>query len=154
MRYAHLLTGFEITNLRKKKAIMLIQEIMTKRVVTIEMDDKLSVVKDIFENSKFHHLLVIEDDKLFGVVSDRDLLKALSPNLGTMTETYKDAATLSKKVHQIMTRKPITLLASATVKDAVNLFNNHRISCIPIVDKDFRPVGIVSWRDILRTMFK
>ena len=128
---------------------MLIQDIMTKRVVTIEMDDKLSVVKDIFDNSKFHHLLVIEEEKLFGVVSDRDLLKALSPNLGTMTETYKDAATLQKRVHQIMTRKPITLPLTATVKDAVNLFNTHRISCIPIVDKDFRPVGIVSWRDIM-----
>jgi len=133
---------------------MLIQDVMTKRVVTIEMDDKLSVVKDIFENSKFHHLLVIEEDKLFGVVSDRDLLKALSPNIGTMTETYKDAATLNKKVHQIMTRKPITLTPNATVKDAINLFNTHRISCIPIVDEDFRPVGIVSWRDILRHMFK
>ena len=133
---------------------MLIQDIMTKRVVTIEMDDKLSVVKDIFDNSKFHHLLVIEEEKLFGVVSDRDLLKALSPNLGTMTETYKDAATLQKRVHQIMTRKPITLPATATVKDAVNLFNTHRISCIPIVDKDFRPVGIVSWRDIMKNMLK
>ena len=133
---------------------MLIQEIMTKKVVTVEMDDKLSVVKDIFENSKFHHLLVVEEGKLFGVVSDRDLLKALSPNLGTMTETYKDAATLNKRVHQIMTRKPITLKASATVKDAVSLFNQHRISCLPVVDDDFRPVGILSWRDILRNMFK
>jgi acetoin utilization protein AcuB len=133
---------------------MLIQDVMTKKVVTIEMDDSLSVVKDVFDNSKFHHLLVIEEDKLFGVVSDRDLLKALSPNLGTMVETYKDAATLNKKVHQIMTRKPITLTPNATVKEAINLFNNHRISCIPIVDKDFRPVGIVSWRDILRQVIK
>ena len=133
---------------------MLIQEIMTKKVVTVEMDDKLSVVKDIFENSKFHHLLVVEEGKLFGVVSDRDLLKALSPNLGTMTETYKDAATLNKRVHQIMTRKPITLKPSATVKDAVGLFNQHRISCLPIVDDEFRPVGILSWRDILRNLFK
>ncbi|RJX33014.1 MAG: CBS domain-containing protein [Oxalobacter sp.] len=133
---------------------MLIQDIMTKRVVTVEMDDKLSVVKDIFENSKFHHLLVVEGGKLFGVVSDRDLLKAVSPNIGTMTETYKDAATLNKRVHQIMTRKPITLPLTATVKDAVNLFNTHRISCIPIVDKDFKPVGILSWRDIMRNIFK
>lgn len=132
---------------------MLIRDIMTKRVVTIEMDDKLSVVKDIFDNAKFRHLLVVEEDKLFGVVSDRDLLKAISPNIGTMTETYKDAATLNKRVHQIMTRKPITLPPTATVKEAVNLFNNHRISCIPIVDEQFRPIGIVSWRDILRHMF-
>jgi acetoin utilization protein AcuB len=131
---------------------MLVQDIMTKKVVTIEMDDPLSVVKDIFDNSKFRHLLVIEEDKLFGIVSDRDLLKAISPNIGTMTETYKDAATLAKRVHQIMTRKPISLPASATIKEAVNLFNNNRISCIPIVDKDFRPIGIVSWRDILRSL--
>lgn len=132
---------------------MLIDEIMTKRVVTVEMDDKLSVVKDIFDNSKFHHLLVTEGGKLFGVVSDRDLLKAVSPNIGTMTETYKDAATLNKRVHQIMSRKPITLTPNATVRDAVNLFNKHTISCIPIVDHGFRPVGIVSWRDIMRHVF-
>jgi acetoin utilization protein AcuB len=138
----------------EREAFMLISELMTKKVVTVEMDDKLSVVKDIFDNSKFHHLLVIEEEKLLGVVSDRDLLKALSPNLGTMTETYKDAATLSKRVHQIMTRKPITLSQHATIKDAVHLFNNNRISCIPIVDESFRPVGIVSWRDIMRNLFK
>ena len=133
---------------------MLIQDIMTRGVVTVEMDDKLSVVKEIFENSRFHHLLVVENGKLFGVVSDRDLLKAISPNIGTMSETYKDAATLNKRVHQIMTRKPITLWPGATVKDAVDLFNTHRISCIPIVDQDFKPVGILSWRDIMRNMFK
>ncbi|MBS1170786.1 MAG: signal transduction protein [Burkholderiaceae bacterium] len=131
---------------------MRIDEIMTRKVVTVEMDDPLSVVKDIFDNSKFHHLLVIEEGKLFGVVSDRDLLKAISPNIGTLTETYKDAATLNKRVHQIMSRKPITLTEEASVRDAVAVFNQHKISCIPIVNKDFRPVGIVSWRDIMRHM--
>lgn len=133
---------------------MLIQDIMTSSVVTVEMDDKLSVVKEIFENSKFHHLLVVEHGKLFGVVSDRDLLKAVSPNIGTMSETYKDAATLNKRVHQIMTRKPITLSPTATIKDAVLLFNANRISCIPIVDHAFRPVGILSWRDIMKNLFR
>ncbi len=123
---------------------------MTKRVVTVEMDDKLSLVKEIFDNSKFHHLLVVDDGKLFGVVSDRDLLKSVSPNIGTMVVTYKDMATLNKRVHQIMTRKPVTLTPDASISDAIKVFNQHRISCIPIVDEDFRPVGIVSWRDIMR----
>lgn len=131
---------------------MRIDEIMSKRVATVEMDDKLSVVKDVFDNSKFHHLLVIENGKLFGVVSDRDLLKSISPNIGTLTETYKDAATLNKRVHQVMSRKPITLTADALLCDAVALFNKHTISCIPVVDKDFRPVGIVSWRDVMRNI--
>lgn len=131
---------------------MKIRDIMTKSVVTVEMDDKLSLVKEIFDNSKFHHLLVIDSGKLFGVVSDRDLLKSISPNLGTMVVTYRDLATLNKRVHQIMTRKPITLKANDSISDAAALFNTHRISCIPIVDDEFRPIGIVSWRDLVKTM--
>lgn len=130
---------------------MLLNEIMTTRLVTVEMDDRLRVVKEIFDSMGFHHLLVVGDDKaLRGVVSDRDLLRAISPYVGTAAETTRDIASLNKRVHQIMTRQPITLKADAAVNDAVALFLAHRISCIPIVNEQFRPLGIVSWRDILR----
>jgi acetoin utilization protein AcuB len=133
---------------------MSVQNIMTKKIVTIELDDTLATVREIFEKLKFHHLLVVESEKLIGVVSDRDLLKALSPNIGTMSETFSDIATLNKRVHQIMTRKPMTLRPEAPIGDAVRLFNTNRVSCIPVVDRDFRPVGIVSWRDILKAIMK
>ena len=131
---------------------MSVKQIMSTRVVTVELDDKLSVVKEIFESLKFHHLLAVEKNEILGIVSDRDLLKALSPNIGTSTESYKDSATLNKRVHQIMTRRPIVLHEDATIDDAINLFNTHSISCIPIVDRDNRPIGIVSWRDILKNL--
>jgi acetoin utilization protein AcuB len=51
-----------------------------------------------------------------------------------------------------MTRKPITLTPLADVYEAISLFNQHSISCIPIVNEKGAPVGIVSWRDILRTI--
>jgi acetoin utilization protein AcuB len=72
--------------------------------------------------------------------------------LGTLAETNKDAATLNKRVHQIMTRKPVTLRPEATILDAVRVFKTHRISCIPLVDEEERPVGILSWRDLLAAM--
>ena len=131
---------------------MRLSDIMSKRVVTVEMDDKLSTVKDIFDNLRFHHVLVVEKEKLLGIVSDRDLLKALSPRLGTPSETPSDTATLNKRAHQIMTRNPITLTPQASIQEAINVFNTHRISCIPIVDSDGKPVGLVSWRDILKTL--
>jgi acetoin utilization protein AcuB len=128
-------------------------DIMTARVVTVEMDDRLDVVKQIFDSLKFHHLLVIDErKKLTGVVSDRDLLKALSPQLGSAAETTRDAATLNKRVHQIMSRKLLTLHPRAGVADAVQLFLQHRISCIPIVNEEFKPVGILSWRDVMKLM--
>jgi acetoin utilization protein AcuB len=128
---------------------MLIEKIMSQPVVTVTLDDTLRVVKHIFENAKFHHLLVVEEGKLYGVISDRDLLKSISPFIGTVQETVHDKFTLNKKVHQIMTRKPITLPPLADVYEAISLFNQHSISCIPIVNEQGVPVGIVSWRDIL-----
>jgi acetoin utilization protein AcuB len=127
--------------------------IMTRRVVSVEMDDRLDVVKKIFDTLKFHHLLVIDDrGKLKGVVSDRDLLKALSPYVGSATENARDIATLNKRVHQIMSRNLITLHPRASVPEAVTLFLEQRISCIPIIDEALKPVGILSWRDILKTL--
>ena len=124
---------------------------MTNVVVSVEMDDSLRVVKDIFDNTNFHHLLVVDSNKLTGVISDRDLLKALSPNVGTLSETSRDAATLNKRSHQIMTRKPVTIKLGASIQEAISLFNTHTISCLPVVNTKFQPVGIVSWRDIFRT---
>jgi acetoin utilization protein AcuB len=132
---------------------MNLRSIMTTRLVSVELDDELQVVKEIFDSVKFHHLLVIDSSKkLCGVISDRDLLRALSPYVGTLSETARDTATLKKRVHQIMTRQPITLPPEATVNDAIDLFLNHRVSCIPIVDKSFKPVGILSWRDVLKSL--
>ncbi len=131
---------------------MTVQNIMSTRLVTVEMDDKLKVVKEIFDAMKFHHLLVVDEGRLIGVVSDRDLLRALSPYLDSTVEAERDLATLNRRVHQIMSRKPITLGPQAPVADAVDLFLTHNISCIPVVDADFRPVGILSWRDALRSL--
>ncbi|MGZ3159154.1 MAG: CBS domain-containing protein, partial [Burkholderiaceae bacterium] len=82
---------------------MNVGQIMSGHPVSVGLDDSLGAVKDIFDNAKFHHLLVIEEGKLFGVVSDRDLLRHISPNIGTNNYTVKDLDTLKKRVHQIVT---------------------------------------------------
>ena len=130
---------------------MNLRSLMTPRVVTVELDDPLEAVKQIFDSVKFHHLLVVDAGKLCGVISDRDLLRALSPYIGTRSETARDAATLKKRVHQIMTRKPVTLPPEATLGDAVKVFLEHRVSCYTLVDATFKPIGIVSWRDLLKS---
>lgn len=130
---------------------MKVAEIMTKRIVTIGFDDTVATVKEIFDSVKFHHLLVVEEGRLLGVVSDRDLLRAMSPFIGSVVETARDIGTLGRRVHQIATRKPVTLLPDADVADAIELLVANPISCIPIVDEEGRPVGIVSWRDVLAT---
>lgn len=132
---------------------MSLTDVMTTRLVTVELDDPLEVVKRIFDAVKFRHLLVVDaGKKLCGVISDRDLLRALSPYIGTASENARDTATLNKRVHQIMSRQPVTLPPEATVADAVKIFLEHRVSCIPVVGPGLEAVGIVSWRDVLKSM--
>ncbi|HHJ36050.1 MAG TPA: CBS domain-containing protein [Gammaproteobacteria bacterium] len=129
---------------------MRIEKIMTTPIVSVEMDDTLEKVKEIFDNARFHHILVVESDLLVGVISDKDYYKAISPNINTLAETTHDAASLNKKVHQIMSRKPVTLSSDNDAYDAIDVFKKNDISCIPVVDKARRPVGIISWRDTLK----
>ena len=96
--------------------------------------------------------MVVHDNKLQGIISDRDLMKSISPFVDTISERTLDRATLDKKAHQIMTREVISLNPTDSVFSAIELFNSHKISCIPIIDENSHPVGMVSWRDIMKFM--
>jgi len=125
---------------------------MSKRVVSVHMDDSLQSLRELFAATGFHHLVVVHDNKLQGIISDRDLLKAVSPFVDTISERMADRATLDKRAHQIMTREVITLSPESSIFTAIELFNSNKISCIPIVDEKSQPVGMVSWRDVMRFM--
>ena len=131
---------------------MSIKKIISTNIVTVDHNDPLSKVKGVFDQHNFHHLLVVNGTKLVGLVSDRDLLRTVSPFVGTMVESYRDTATLDNKVSEIMSTQLITLMPDADIYAAVDLFNQHRISCIPIVDEEFNAVGILSWRDIMKAL--
>ena len=133
---------------------MKLDSIMTTPVVTVEMDDTLAVLWEIFDNVKFHHLLVIEDGRLRGVISDRDLLKASSPFVNTFAEQKRDLTLLKKRAHQIMSRKPITISKEATSEEASQLMLRKNISCLPVVSSDGSIDGIITWRDLLASYAK
>jgi acetoin utilization protein AcuB len=131
--------------------VMTLEQIMTTRVITIGMDDKVLTAQSLFDQYKFHHLLVVsETGLLVGIVSDRDLLKAISPFISTLIERPVDLRTLERPVHKIMGRNLITASRNDTIKQAAILMLNKRISCLPIVSSSQVVEGIVTWKDILK----
>ena len=132
---------------------MQLSEIMTKSVVTVQQDDFVRYVKDQFEVREFHHLLVVDQGILQGVISDRDLFKILSPFCDTPCEQRRDMDILNKRAHQIMSRNPVTVRPETSIKDAFMVLTEQRISCLPVTSESGRVVGIVSWKDLLRAAF-
>lgn len=127
--------------------------IMTSRVVTIEMDDTLQVIQDVFRKVKFHHLLVVDEEKIVGIISDRDFFKALSPFVNTLSETDRDRATLEKRAHQIMSYYPVTVLKSCPIEKAAKMMLEQNISCLPVTNPDGTVAGILTWKDLFKTFF-
>ncbi|MDP1665749.1 MAG: CBS domain-containing protein [Methylobacter sp.] len=130
---------------------MIVADIMTANPVKVNMDTELLVIKDIFDHVYFHHLLVENeaDKTIAGVISDRDLLSALSPYIHTAAETLRDQETLKKRAHQIMSRQIDTVTPTTDCNIAVQKMLDADVSCLPVVGDDNVILGIVTWKDFL-----
>lgn len=134
---------------------MTLADIMHHPVVTIDMDSTLERVRDIFDEQSFHHLVVEDAGRIVGVISDRDLLRHLSPFVGTeWAERRQDTQTLGRKVHQIMHRAVITASSETTADDAARLMISRSISCLPVVDGEGTLQGIITVHDLLKAAYR
>jgi len=129
---------------------MTVESIMSTRVITVSMDETLDTIRFIFARHRFHHIFVTNEKRLVGVISDRDLLRQLSPNIDTDRATDHEMAVLRKRAHQIMSRKPVSVSKGITLKEAAVTLLRNNISCLPVVDENGYLDGVVSWKDILR----
>lgn len=125
---------------------------MSNKVIKLDLDDDLSKAKQIFDHKNIHHIVITDGDKISGILSDRDLYKHLSPAIGTKKETPRDTSLLQKKIHLVMNRHLTTASADISLNDAVLLFHDNNISCLPILDDYSRPIGIITWRDIIKIL--
>ena len=133
---------------------MKISSIMTRGVVTVDMDDTLQTIREILNSFEFHHVPVVDNQKLIGIISDRDLLSELSPFLDTPSQEQRDFAILKRRAHQIMSRILITVNATTSIEKASNLLLENDISCLPVISSKGVVEGIFTWKDILRFYMK
>ncbi len=114
------------------------------------MDASVRLVRGIFEDMGFHQIPVVDRKKLVGIIYKNDLLHVISPYVDTPSETERDRETLKKRAHQIMTREPVTVRPETFVISAAAVLVQEKVSALPVVDKNHKLVGIVTWRDLLR----
>lgn len=129
---------------------MSVDSIMTGDVVTVTPDAALMDIRRLLHERGFRHLLVTEaDDRLVGVISDRDMLKAISPFLDTYSEEHRDVKTLSQPASEIMRTDPVIVGPDTEIEEAAQLLLENNISSLPVVDGEVL-VGIVTTKDLLQ----
>lgn len=133
---------------------MKIEEIMDNNITCIDLDERLSVVRELFITQKFHHLMVIDQKKeLVAVISERDYFKATNSNLELPAANEKDLAMLNKRVHQIVSKKLVAIKQFTPFSEAIKIFHDTGVSCLPVINSNNKPVGILTWRDIVGWLY-
>ena len=123
--------------------------VMRGDVRTVEPTDRLDLANVVMKLGAIRHLPVVEDHRLVGVVSQRDLLAAA---LSSALEPDPREALLLRTVlvEEVMTRDPYTVGLDTSLRDAASLMLRHRIGCLPVVDDRSRLLGLISETDLLR----
>jgi acetoin utilization protein AcuB len=122
---------------------------MVAGVETLTPDDSMSAALLLERRLKIRHIPIVEDGKLVGILTDRDLKRMLpSPLTGTDQETFERLAG-ETQVRQIMTRSPTTISPDAPLKEAVRVLYQKKFGALPVVEGD-QLVGIITETDMLR----
>ena len=126
-----------------------VRDIMTTEVTTLGRNDSLQLVTDIMTLGRVRHFPVIDDGKVVGVVSQRDLYKASLGSVMKYGEKAQRAFLEGIPVKEVMSDPPITIAPHAAVQDAARLMMEKKIGCLPVLE-GAQLAGIVTETDMLK----
>jgi CBS domain-containing protein len=128
---------------------MKIAEVMSRSLVTLTPEQTLRDAVELLRSKHIRHLPVVEDSKLIGIVTDRDVKRATPSLLSGVDRDEYDRVLDETKIAQIMTREPMTVTPETGLKAAVKIFIDRKVGALPVVSGS-QLVGIITEIDLLR----
>ena len=119
-----------------------VNEWMQRRVIAIEETDGLEKVEQLMRERHVRHLPVVRGGRLVGLISHRDFIRALE-----ISRRRKETDPVWAM--DLMTRDLITVTPDTPMREAVALFLEHKVGCLPVV-QGVKLVGILSETDVVR----
>jgi CBS domain-containing protein len=156
---------------------MKIEDAMKKDVIKFNELDKIVDVAQSFRDNKISGAPVVdENNKVVGVISEGDIMRLLevhSPKINLILPAPLDLIELplrmkyeldeiaedmqragSTVIDQIMTKKVVKIGPDASISDAAELMDSHKVKRLPVVNKDGKLIGIVTRGDIIGAMVR
>jgi CBS domain-containing protein len=128
---------------------MLIKDVMTHQVETVGRNDDLLMLDELMRSRHLRHLPVIEDGKIVGIVTQRDLFKAAMSSAMGYGEKAQHQFLHSVRVKEIMMYPVTTVTPETELQEAVRMIIEKGIGCLPVVEGT-KLVGMVTKTNLLR----
>ena len=131
-----------------------VERIMQREFASVRSDEHLDFVEDVMALGRVRHMPVVDDGKLVGVVSQRDLLAASLSKVLDFDGKERRTFLRSIDVREVMAGRPITVAPGATLAEAAALLLRHKIGCLPVVGPGGAAVGLLTETDLLRAAYE
>jgi len=135
------------------RAELPVETVMQTEFASVASGERLDLVDDVMSLGRVRHLPVVDEGRLVGVVSQRDLLASGLSRALDFDRTQRRTFMRSIEVSEVMARKPVTVSPATPLREAARLMVNHKIGCLPVVDESGRPIGLVTETDLLRGVY-
>ena len=133
---------------------MFVASRMTKHPISVSSDTTIQQADRLMKKHKFHRMLVVDNGKLVGYFSDRDIMR-VAPSPATTLSKFEIRSLLDKiSVRDIMHEKVITVNEGATIEEAALIMYNNKVGGLPVISEVGAVVGIITATDILKTFIE
>jgi CBS domain-containing protein len=130
-----------------------VDAILQREFASVRSDEHLDLVEDVMTLGRVRHMPVVDDGKLVGVVTQRDLLAASLSRVLAIDAKERRSFLRGIDVREVMAGRPITVAPSATLSEAARLLLRHKIGCLPVVGPHDEAIGLVTETDLLRAAY-
>jgi len=128
---------------------MRVAELMTEDPITVTPRATVGEALELMYTHDVRHLPVVRQERLVGMLSDRDLRGLFIPDQDV--PGLFDAGRLDLEVSDLMSESPVAVATDADIDDAIEILLENRVGAVPVVHPvDGSLMGILSYTDILR----
>lgn len=131
----------------------LVEQVMTREPAVVTRNDSIRTAIQRMRDRGCRRLPVVEDGKVVGIVSDRDLRRATNSPLVLRERWYDEFMLDHVQVRACMTADPVTVSPATPMVEAAKLMRDKKFGGLPVV-ADGRLVGIVTETDLLNYLIR
>jgi acetoin utilization protein AcuB len=131
---------------------MLVENWMSKNVISVDVNDSMHNAMKLMKENKIRMLPVMEEGKLVGIITDRDIKRASASDATTLEIHELTYLMIRIKVIDIMNKNPITVRFDHTLEETAEILLNNKISGVPVVGDKGGVVGIITQTDLFRAL--
>jgi len=133
-----------------RQLVVYAEDIMSKTLVTLPENICFTEAWQQFQQYRFRHFPIVnKDNKLVGIISDRDMLN--SPDFRQQNDGLHHP---DHSIVKIMTNNVLVASLKTNIRDISRIMFTQHIGAIPIVDDQGKLSGLITRSDILRTIIK